>query len=317
MTWECGCGVVNRDSKVKCRACQTPKGVVWTPQGSKPADDPVGLSDAPRRKHAYGYGWFCVIGGGVCFLIGVSVCFLIGVSVQNLPIVLVMALLTSAAALGLPWGWHVIVWSHLILTLLVFIGGTVAIARGDWTLGLFFVALLIVILASFIYFYSHRVMFGAKRGWRWFERNFASILKLDETSTERKVGRSGLLEAAAAWGVIFLLAAISIPGLKTAQTRAWYSHAAGDTKTAVTQAIVYANDNGVYPTSMKVLREEGYAPVRDKDSWGNDYVLSPLLTEGRTPKEGDNVYVEDVARAFLAAAAENDNVNGQHFVIGI
>ena len=30
----------------------------------------------------------------------------------------------------------------------------------------------------------------------------------------------------------------------------------------------------------------------------------------------DYVYVEDVARAFLAAGAENDNVNGQHFVIG-
>ncbi len=197
MTWECGCGVVNRDSKVKCRACGTPQGMVWTPHGFKGADEPVDLSDAPRSKQAYGYGWFCVIGGGVCFLIGASA--------QNLPIVLVMALLTSAAALRLPWGWHVIVWSHLILTLLVFIGGTVAIARGDWMLGLFFVALLIVILASFIYFYSHRVMFGAKQGWRWFERNFASILKLDETSTERKVNRSGLLGALATWGVIFVV----------------------------------------------------------------------------------------------------------------
>ncbi len=34
MTWGCGCGVVNRDSKVKCMACRTPKGMVWTPTES-------------------------------------------------------------------------------------------------------------------------------------------------------------------------------------------------------------------------------------------------------------------------------------------
>jgi len=157
MTWECGCGVVNRDSKVKCRACRTPQGMVWTPHGFKSADDPVDLSDAPRRKQAYGYGWFCVIGGGV----------------------------------------------------------------------------------------------------------------------------------------IFLLAAGTGASLKSAQTRAWYVRAAGDTMIAVTQAIKYAQDKGVYPTSINALREGEivYCACRDKDPWGNDYVLSPLLTEGRTPKEGDNVYV--------------------------
>jgi len=66
---------------------------------------------------------------------------------------------------------------------------------------------------------------------------------------------------------------------------------AGDTKDAVTQAMVYASDHGVYPTSLEVLVEEGYAALSDKDPWGNDYVLSPVLTEGRTPTEGDNVYV--------------------------
>ncbi len=76
-----------------------------------------------------------------------------------------------------------------------------------------------------------------------------------------------------------------------AQRRARYSRAAGDTKTAVTQTIVYAKDHGVYPTSLEVLVEEGYAALSDKDPWGNDYVLSPVLTEGRTPTEGDNVYV--------------------------
>lgn len=28
-----------------------------------------------------------------------------------------------------------------------------------------------------------------------------------------------------------------------------------------------------------------------KDPWGNDYVLSPVLTEGRTPQAGDDVYI--------------------------
>ena len=59
----------------------------------------------------------------------------------------------------------------------------------------------------------------------------------------------------------------------------------------MTQAIVYAKDKGVYPTSLAVLREEGYAALSETDPWGNDYVLSPLLTQGSTPREGDNVYV--------------------------
>ena len=68
---------------------------------------------------------------------------------------------------------------------------------------------------------------------------------------------------------------------------------AGDTKDAVTQAMVYASDHGVYPTSITVLREGEikYTVIPDKDPWGNDYVLAPVLTEGRTPTEGDNIYV--------------------------
>ncbi len=68
---------------------------------------------------------------------------------------------------------------------------------------------------------------------------------------------------------------------------------AGDTKDAVTQAMVYASDHGVYPTSIKELREGEivYCACNDKDPWGNDYVLAPVLTEGRKPQEGDNVYV--------------------------
>ena len=57
------------------------------------------------------------------------------------------------------------------------------------------------------------------------------------------------------------------------------------------QAIEYAKDHGVYPTSLRVLREEGYMAGLEKDPWGNDYVLAPVLTGGKTPTGGDNVYV--------------------------
>lgn len=33
MAWECPCGVSNRDSTDECRACRTPQGMVWTPEG--------------------------------------------------------------------------------------------------------------------------------------------------------------------------------------------------------------------------------------------------------------------------------------------
>ncbi len=77
----------------------------------------------------------------------------------------------------------------------------------------------------------------------------------------------------------------------TAPRRARYSRAASDAKNAVYVAAEYVKDHGVYPTSITVLVEERYAALSDKDPWGNDYVLSPVLTESRRPQEGDNVYV--------------------------
>jgi hypothetical protein len=67
--------------------------------------------------------------------------------------------------------------------------------------------------------------------------------------------------------------------------------AASSTSAAVKQSIVYANDKDVYPTSLKVLREAGYANVLDKDPWGRDYVLSPVLTQGSKPSNDDDVYI--------------------------
>ncbi len=91
--------------------------------------------------------------------------------------------------------------------------------------------------------------------------------------------------------IIGMLAAISIPNLLMAPRMARDDHIAVDTKHAVTQAIVYAKDKGVYPTSITVLREEGYTALSDKDLYGNEWVLSPVLTRGGIPREGDNVYV--------------------------
>jgi hypothetical protein len=73
--------------------------------------------------------------------------------------------------------------------------------------------------------------------------------------------------------------------------KAKYSRAASDTKTAVTQAIVYAKDKGVYPRSLRVLRESGYANTLEDDPWGNAYVLSSVLTRGGKPQHDDDVYV--------------------------
>lgn len=36
--WECACGVSNRDTRLKCTGCGTPKGMVWTPTGFKTPD---------------------------------------------------------------------------------------------------------------------------------------------------------------------------------------------------------------------------------------------------------------------------------------
>jgi len=69
------------------------------------------------------------------------------------------------------------------------------------------------------------------------------------------------------------------------------ARASSDAKTAVTQSIVYANDHNAYPTSMKVLRDAGYANIADTDPWGREWVLAPVLTQGGAPKAGDDVYV--------------------------
>lgn len=121
---------------------------------------------------------------------------------------------------------------------------------------------------------------------------------MSETGVEKKrLTRQGsrgftLIEVLVIVAFIGILAAIAIPNLLTTdQTRTPVHRVASHTKTAVTEAILYASDKGVFPTSLKVMRDEGYTNITDKDPWGNEYVLSPVFTEGRTPREGDNIYV--------------------------
>ena len=91
--------------------------------------------------------------------------------------------------------------------------------------------------------------------------------------------------------IIGLLASIAIPNLLSAHRKARYSRAASDSKTLVTQAILYGNDRGVYPTSVAVMRSGGYTNMADVDAWSLPWQLSPALISGAPSRQLDDVYV--------------------------
>jgi prepilin-type N-terminal cleavage/methylation domain-containing protein len=62
-----------------------------------------------------------------------------------------------------------------------------------------------------------------------------------------------LIELLIVVAIIGILAAIAIPNLVAAQRRARYSRTAGDTKTIVTQSMVYINDNNCAPATVADL----------------------------------------------------------------
>ena len=88
-----------------------------------------------------------------------------------------------------------------------------------------------------------------------------------------------------------LLGALSIPDLMAVGRKYRPTRAAENAKLAVAQALTYAKDTGTYPTSLKNLREQGYANIPDWDPWGDPHVLAPVLVHGRPPHEGEDVYV--------------------------
>jgi competence protein ComGC len=100
-----------------------------------------------------------------------------------------------------------------------------------------------------------------------------------------------LIELLIVVAIISLLSMIAIPNLISAQRRSRYSRAAADSKTATTQAMVYAVDKNVYPTSIQIIREAGLSSVSELDPWGNSFELSPSMTGGTAPGYADDVYV--------------------------
>ncbi len=100
-----------------------------------------------------------------------------------------------------------------------------------------------------------------------------------------------LVELLVVIAIIGILAAIAIPNLLSAHRKTRYSRSAADSKTVTTQAIVYGNDTGTYPTNIALLRTRGYANVPDIDPWGTPYQLSPSMLGGTMTGNHDDVYV--------------------------
>ena len=128
-----------------------------------------------------------------------------------------------------------------------------------------------------------------------------------------------LIELVLVAAIISTLAAIAIPNMMRAQQNAKYSRAVGDAKVAVTQAVVYQFDTGVYPGTLANLRLSAYASLGDLDPWGNAWVVSDLFADTTLPlTDGTEVHVcsegptgaaADCSTADLAAGPSG-TVNG-------
>ena len=92
-----------------------------------------------------------------------------------------------------------------------------------------------------------------------------------------------LIELLIVVAIIGILAAIAIPNLLSAQKKSKYARAASDTKTAVTQGIVYSNDKNANPGTTTLLRTSGYANVPDTDPWNGVWVYSAAYASMATP----------------------------------
>ncbi len=92
-----------------------------------------------------------------------------------------------------------------------------------------------------------------------------------------------LIELLIVVAIIGILAAIAIPNLLSAQKKSKYARVASDSKTAVTQAIVYSNDKNQNPGNMKQLRDSSYANIADTDPWGGAWSYSQAFADTNTP----------------------------------
>lgn len=94
-----------------------------------------------------------------------------------------------------------------------------------------------------------------------------------------------LIELLIAVAIVGILAAIAVPNLRAAQQRSRYVRAACDSKTAVTQGIVYSTEHRRNPGTMQALRDSGYANIPDTDPWGSPWVYSPAFADTGTPAQ--------------------------------
>jgi len=92
-----------------------------------------------------------------------------------------------------------------------------------------------------------------------------------------------LIELLIVVAIIGILAAIAIPNLLSAQKKSKYARAASDTKTGVTQAIVYSNDRNKNPGTVGELRSQGYANIADTDPWAGSWIYSAAFQDTNTP----------------------------------
>ena len=116
-----------------------------------------------------------------------------------------------------------------------------------------------------------------------------------------------LIELLIVVAIIGILAAIAIPNLLSARRRANYSRGASDTKTAVTQGIVYQNDYGVYPGTLSTVRVQGYASVPDLDPWNTAYVVSTGYADSVLPLNGSQVHVCSVGASGANTGIATDD----------
>ncbi len=100
-----------------------------------------------------------------------------------------------------------------------------------------------------------------------------------------------LIETLIALAILAILAAVAIPNLLSARRRAQYVRAAGDTKTATTQMVIYVRDRSVTPGNLATLRNGGYTNVPDRDPWNRPYKLSEGIKEMKVPSQTTDLWV--------------------------